>query len=92
MTKPADLLATQIKQLQKLAEKTYLAMDLCGPARMDYRMNEAGIFYLLEVNPNPNLAKDDELALSYMHFKKEYNSLIKTILSDVKMLPKRKAA
>ena len=39
-------------QLRDLTKKQFLAMDGKGYARCDFRMNQAGEFFLLEINPN----------------------------------------
>ena len=39
-------------RLMDMARKLYLAMNGCGYARADIRMNEDGELFMLEINPN----------------------------------------
>ena len=39
-----------------------LNSGLSGYARLDFRLNVDGKFYLLEANPNPNLANGEDFA------------------------------
>lgn len=43
-------------KLQHLAVKSWQALDLSGYARIDFRLDEQGYPYILEVNTNPYLA------------------------------------
>lgn len=48
------------KKIQGVAKKTYKALDLSGYARIDVRMDEHENVFVIEANPNPNIAYDDE--------------------------------
>lgn len=74
-----DVLSSQLtKMTQKIAE----ALRLSGYARVDYRKSEDGKIYVIEVNPNPNLAIDDELALSAKKSGWSYETLIANIIKS----------
>ena len=66
-----DGASTIVKKMQaKLADTSkeiYRLLGMSGYARLDYRMNEDGDAYLLEANPNPQIAKDEDFALSAKH-------------------------
>ena len=43
-------------------KRIYRHLFLSGYARLDYRMTEEGHFYLLEANPNPQIARGEDFA------------------------------
>jgi hypothetical protein len=47
-----------------MAKRAYRALDLNGYARIDLRLDEQGRAYVLEANPNPNLAYGEDFAES----------------------------
>ncbi len=69
------------KKIQKVAKKTYRALSLSGYARIDLRVTEAGDIYVLEANPNPDIAHDDEFALSAKYDGQKYEDVLAKILS-----------
>jgi D-alanine-D-alanine ligase len=64
MTDRAVLDAAAADQLQRIAKRAYRALDLNGYARIDVRMDERGRMFVLEANPNPNLAYGEDFAES----------------------------
>ena len=62
VTRAAELTPEQKRQLEHLSRRIYRLLMLSGYARLDYRMTEDGKFYLLEANPNPNIAHMDDFA------------------------------
>ena len=61
-----------------------------GYARLDYRVTEAGEGYLLEANPNPQIAKDEDFAQSAKHTGINYPELIEQLLQfGMKYEPER---
>lgn len=64
MTAEAKLDATTRERIQQIARRAYRALDLSGYARIDVRMDETGRVYVLEANPNPNLAYGEDFAES----------------------------
>ena len=69
------------KRIKEMAKKTYRALGLNGYARIDMRVNDQGEVYVIEANPNPNIAKDDEFAeSSYLHKKYKYQALLDRLL------------
>jgi D-alanine-D-alanine ligase len=53
---------------------------MSGYARLDYRVTDDGEAYLLEANPNPQIAKDEDFALSAKHMGVEYPELIERLM------------
>ena len=78
--KKAELSVESQARLVKLSKRIYRALNLSGYARLDYRMNAEGQFFLLEANPNPNIAWEDEFAMSAKEVGVEYPRLLERIL------------
>jgi D-alanine-D-alanine ligase len=70
-------LATQIPRLCK---RIYRALSLSGYARLDLRLAPDGKVYLIEANPNPQLAYGEDLAESAHHAGITYEQLLDRIL------------
>ena len=50
-------------RIAKLCKRVYRILGLSGYARMDFRLTDDGRIFLLEPNPNPDLAREkDKLA------------------------------
>jgi D-alanine-D-alanine ligase len=52
---PADLTGPQTAEVQWLALKTHRALKLRGFSRVDFRMDERGVFWCLEANTLPGM-------------------------------------
>ena len=76
----AEVTREEEEKLWKVSKRIYRRLGLSGYARLDYRMNEKGDAYLLEANPNPNIAKNDEFATSAMAMGLEYPKLLERLL------------
>ena len=59
----------------------YTFMFLSGYARLDYRMTEDGQFYLLEANPNPQIAHKEDFADSAEYSGVPYDQLLQKIIT-----------
>jgi D-alanine-D-alanine ligase len=59
---PAVLANDQLIRLEETVIAAYRATECRDYARMDVRLQD-GIFYLLDVNPNPDISSDTSLAL-----------------------------
>jgi D-alanine-D-alanine ligase len=64
MTDKARLDPVLTDRIQRIAKRAYRALDLSGYARIDVRMDDDGHVYVLEANPNPNLAYGEDFAES----------------------------
>ncbi len=75
------ILPKGIEELVKnIGIKTYSALQITGYARIDFRMDENNKIYVLEANPNPDIAKDDEFALSADYSGLSYPNLLQKII------------
>ena len=79
-TGPAKITSKMQADLAALSKKIYRLLGMSGYARLDYRLTEAGEAYLLEANPNPQIAKDEDFALSAGHAKLSYPELIDRLI------------
>ena len=52
------------EQIVRVCKRIYRCLGLTGYARIDLRMTAEGRIYVLEANPNPQLAYDEDLAES----------------------------
>ena len=76
-----DLPPGMAEQLPRMCTRIYRVLKLSGYARVDLRLAPDGKVYVLEVNPNPDLSKDEDLALSAKAEGVEYPELLQRILS-----------
>ncbi len=67
-------------RLAQLALQAFKLIGLSGYARVDFRVDEAGNPFILEINPNPSLALNCGLAASALQAKMAYADLIEAIL------------
>ena len=76
-----DLPAGLKELLPRLCKRVYRILGLSGYARLDFRLSEDGKPYLLEVNPNPNLAYGEDFAESAERTGISYEELLQRILN-----------
>ena len=69
------------EQLQHLCKRVYRTLDLSGYARIDLRLDEAGKVYVLEANPNPQLAYGEDFAESAERAGIAYDELLQRIVN-----------
>ena len=81
MTDRAKLDAPTIERIQRIAKRAYRALDLNGYARIDLRMDDEGRIYVLEANPNPNLAYGEDFAESAEAHGISYERLLDRIIA-----------
>jgi len=81
MTNAARLDAAAIDHIQRIAKRAYRALDLNGYARIDLRMDDEGRAYVLEANPNPNLAYGEDFAESAEVNGVSYEKLLERIIT-----------
>ena len=87
VTKPAALSDDAQKndemlgRLQRLSKRIYRILGLSGYARLDYRVTSDGRMFLLEANPNPQIARGEDFADSAAHCGVTYERLLQKIVS-----------
>lgn len=79
--KAKNLPSGKVEQIQHLAKRVYRALGLSGYARIDLRMNEQSHLYVLEANPNPQIAQNEDFADSAESANYRYEDLLQELLS-----------
>lgn len=77
-----DLDAALVKEIEEACKTAYRVLHLRGYARLDLRLDAQNKFYILEANPNPHLARNEDFALSAEKAGIKWNTLIQTILNE----------
>lgn len=80
-TQASELTPEQHKSLERISKRIYRYLFLSGYARLDYRLTEEGQFYLLEANPNPQIACNEDFADSAAHSGTPYDQLLQKIIT-----------
>jgi len=81
VTKPADLSPELQRKILLLSKRIYRHLCLSGYARLDYRVTNDGECYLLEANPNPQIAKNEDFSDSAAHCGISYPQLLHKIVT-----------
>jgi D-alanine-D-alanine ligase len=68
------------QQIATVCKKAYKLLHLNDYGRLDLRLTDDNMIYIIEVNPNPNIGRDDELAKSAEKAGIEYAALINRIV------------
>lgn len=76
----ADLPKNIENKIIKTVKDTYRVLNLSGYARIDLRLTEDNKIYILEANPNPNIASDDEFSESAKAVGIKYQDLIEKLI------------
>jgi D-alanine-D-alanine ligase len=80
---PAGPLATGLeRKLADLARRVYRILHIRGLGRIDARLTPEGEVVVIEANPNPSLAKEDDFAQAAMQVGIGYEALIQKILEN----------
>jgi len=79
-TAEAGLPPEMTSNVQHLAKRVYRALDLTGYARVDLRMTNDGQLFVIEANPNPQLAQGEDFAESARRAGVSYAKLIERIV------------
>ena len=69
------------KRIARISRRAFRALQLEGCARVDLRLTPANEIYVIEVNPNPSLASDEEIAQAAAKVGISYPQLITRIVS-----------
>ena len=81
-TGPAKGLGEELaRRIVRTCKRAFRALGLSGYARMDLRLRDDGRFYILEANPNPQLAYGEDFAESAEAMGISYEALLKRIIN-----------
>ena len=75
-----DLPDGMAMQIARVCKRVYCALHIWGYGRIDLRLTPDGRIVVLEANPNPCLASDDEFAQSALKAGWSYEELIQRII------------
>ncbi len=76
-----DLPDSKAEELQHLCKRAYRALELSGYARIDLRLDEAGNAWVLEANPNPQIARGEDFAASAERVGLNYEAVLQRIIN-----------
>jgi D-alanine-D-alanine ligase len=76
-----DLPEATSAAIQHLCKRAYRALELSGYARIDLRMDDAGNVWVLEANPNPQIARGEDFAASAEKVGLSYETVLQRILN-----------
>jgi D-alanine-D-alanine ligase len=69
------------ERIQHLCKRAYRALELSGYARIDLRLDESGHVWVLEANPNPQIAKGEDFAASAEKTGVSYETMLQRIIN-----------
>jgi D-alanine-D-alanine ligase len=82
MTGPAKGLPEDVqKHILSVCKRTYRHLELSGYARIDLRLREDGRVFVMEANPNPQLAYGEDFAESAESAGLDYGPLLDRIMA-----------
>jgi D-alanine-D-alanine ligase len=67
-------------EIENITKTAFRALGLSGFARLDLRLTDKNEIYVIEVNPNPNIANDDEIAYAAQRLGISYDQLIQKLI------------
>jgi D-alanine-D-alanine ligase len=76
-----DLPEGVAERIQHVCKRAYRALELSGYARIDLRLDAAGHVWLLEANPNPQIARGEDFAESAVKLGMSYDTLLQRIIN-----------
>jgi D-alanine-D-alanine ligase len=76
-----DLPEAKAEEIQHLCKRAYRALELSGYARIDLRLDEAGNCWVLEANPNPQIARGEDFAASAEKMGVSYETVLQRIIN-----------
>jgi len=77
----AELPEGVAEQMQHVAKRVFKALDMNGYGRIDFRLTADGKIYVIEANPNAQLAQDEDFAQSAKKAGIPYGRLLERIMA-----------
>ena len=81
-TGPANVSENLRQRLEENSKRIYALLGMSGYARLDFRVTDDEVAYLLEANPNPQIAADEDFAQSARHIGISYEELLQRLLQS----------
>jgi D-alanine-D-alanine ligase len=76
-----ELADSAAQSIQHLCKRAYRALEMSGYGRIDLRMDDAGKVWVLEANPNPQIAKGEDFAASAEKAGLGYETVLQRIIN-----------
>jgi D-alanine-D-alanine ligase len=76
-----DLPDAKAGEIQHLCKRAYRALEMTGYGRIDLRLDDQGRMWVLEANPNPQIAKGEDFAASAEKAGMSYEALMQRIIN-----------
>jgi D-alanine-D-alanine ligase len=76
-----DLSEPVCDMIHHVCKRAFRALELSGFARIDLRLDEAGRVWVLEANPNPQIAKGEDFAASAEKVGLSYETVLQRIIN-----------
>ena len=76
-----DLAESKAEEIQHICKRAFRALELSGFARIDLRLDEAGNVWVLEANPNPQIARGEDFAASAEKIGLTYEAVLQRIIN-----------
>ena len=76
-----DLTDAAAESIQHLCKRAFRALELSGYARVDLRLDEKGNVWVLEANPNPQIARGEDFAASAEKIGLSYETVLQRIIN-----------
>jgi len=76
-----DLPEAQAEGIQHVCKRAFRALELSGYARIDLRLEDNGNVWVLEANPNPQIAKGEDFAASAEKVGLTYETVLQRIIN-----------
>jgi D-alanine-D-alanine ligase len=76
-----DLTDAQAAAIQHVCKRAYRALELSGYARIDLRLDGSGGLWVIEANPNPQIARGEDFAASAEKIGLSYETVLQRIIN-----------
>ena len=76
-----ELPEDQGAKIQHVCKRAFRALELSGYARIDLRLDAAGTPWVIEANPNPQIAKGEDFAASAEKIGLSYETVLQRIIN-----------
>src|SRR5205814_398586 len=76
-----DLPEAAADKIHHICKRAFRALELSGYARIDLRQDEAGNVWVLEANPNPQIARGEDFAASAEKVGLTYETVLQRIIN-----------
>jgi D-alanine-D-alanine ligase len=76
-----DLPEGAAERIQHLCKRAFRGLEMTGYGRIDLRMDDGGKVWVLEANPNPQIAKGEDFAASAEKIGLSYEAVLQRIIN-----------